>query len=610
MAGNEGDTKRRQIARLNIRDVLAIEAMELDVDGSGLSIRGRTGSGKTSILDALSAAFGRSARSEMLRQGTDHGEIMVVLNDGSQITREVTHKGLSSPKVNGPDGKPVKRPAEYLNQLVPGLSLNPVEFVTSSDAVQFKMLADAFPVKVTLDELATVAGPSVDLSELAPKESELNGLELAMAAAKIARAKLTEKSTLYKRAESQRQALVGQIPVGFNPDEIRGVSTADLANELASVGQHNRVVAETEGKLNQTSTAISRGEGQIETTKAEIARLQKQLEAQEQQLATVKANRAEIESWLKSNPRVETTSLELRLQSLDEQRVVLGNYDRSRELEAEAKTLMAEGTALKGAKQRLEAFPAELTRRVNIPIEGLSIEDGRILINGLPVSNLSDGERLRLAIQIAAAGAGELGFVCVDGAERLSEDVREELLSGLEQKGIQFFLTEVDNADLTVSLRHTAEAPANQVEQVVEAAVAEATAQPAPVVDSAAAEEVPAVEQEAPAAAEKRIAPAAASWQAEVPEVKTGALTSVNRQEALAASAELESAFPVRSAGENSPEVLAAYQRRVEAEELAMLDDDVPEFGVEADEPVVEPVAEVKKDEPAMAVAEIPAFEF
>ncbi len=451
MAGDKKDD-RRKIARIQIRDVLAIEELSLDLDGNGLAISGRMASGKTSILDSVSAAFGKSNRAEMLRQGTDRGELLIVLDDGHQIEREVTHDGISRPVVRSPDGSVMKKPADFLAGLASALALNPVEFLNANEQRQIRMLADAFPVDVSVEELQEWAGGLLKVDDLFAK-GELKGLDLVMAAVKQVSGEARNAKLLASKVSAQAKALGETIPLGFQPEEIRGISSADLATELAQIQQHNRVVQETQEKL----VKIDKQEAQIRNQEQQVAEkirlLQEELAGLGDRIKGAERAREEVNAWLSSNPLADGSPLEERLRTLDTQRGILSNYDRMKSLEAEAQALSETEVSLSSAKKKLSEFPAAMTERASIPIEGLSIEDDGIRVNGLPISNLSDGERLRLAIQIASAGASNLGVVCIDGAERMSEHEREALLSSLESQGLQFFVTEVSDEDLAIRRR-------------------------------------------------------------------------------------------------------------------------------------------------------------
>ena len=47
------------------------------------------------------------------------------------------------------------------------------------------------------------------------------------------------------------------------------------------------------------------------------------------------------------------------------------------------------------------SLPGEILKDAVLPIENLTVKDGIPLINGLPVSNLSEGEKLDLCVDVA-----------------------------------------------------------------------------------------------------------------------------------------------------------------------------------------------------------------
>ena len=87
-----------------------------------------------------------------------------------------------------------------------------------------------------------------------------------------------------------------------------------------------------------------------------------------------------------------------------------------------------------------------------MPVEYLTIEDGKPLIKGLPVSNLSDGEKLDLCVDITIQKTNTLKLILIDGAEKLSTEFRNKLYEKCKQKGLQFIATRTDNAnELTIT---------------------------------------------------------------------------------------------------------------------------------------------------------------
>ena len=100
----------------------------------------------------------------------------------------------------------------------------------------------------------------------------------------------------------------------------------------------------------------------------------------------------------------------------------------------------------------LQSESNSLTEKIaEIPIEGLTVKDGIPLINGLPVSNLSEGEKLDLCIDVAIQNPAGLQIILIDGTEKLSEENRTRLYEKCKKKGLQFIATRTtSNNELTV----------------------------------------------------------------------------------------------------------------------------------------------------------------
>lgn len=101
--------------------------------------------------------------------------------------------------------------------------------------------------------------------------------------------------------------------------------------------------------------------------------------------------------------------------------------------------------------EKARTLPGEILANCTIPIDGLTVENGIPLINGLPVSNLSEGEKLDLCIDVALQNPNGLNIILIDGVEKLATDLREKLYRKCKEKGLQFIATRTtDDEDMTV----------------------------------------------------------------------------------------------------------------------------------------------------------------
>ena len=120
-------------------------------------------------------------------------------------------------------------------------------------------------------------------------------------------------------------------------------------------------------------------------------------------------------------------------------------------LENEVDELKTRSDILTAKIEKARNLPGKILEECSIPIDGLTVVDGIPLINGLPVSNLSDGEKLNLCVDVAIQNPNGLHIILIDGIERLASDMREKLYQKCKEKGLQFVATRTtDDEDLTV----------------------------------------------------------------------------------------------------------------------------------------------------------------
>ena len=74
-----------------------------------------------------------------------------------------------------------------------------------------------------------------------------------------------------------------------------------------------------------------------------------------------------------------------------------------------------------------EIYHGEILKTAIIPVKGLTVENGKPLIDGKPISNLSEGEQLMLCVDVALSKPNNLKLILLDGVEKLSENNRKLL---------------------------------------------------------------------------------------------------------------------------------------------------------------------------------------
>ena len=80
-----------------------------------------------------------------------------------------------------------------------------------------------------------------------------------------------------------------------------------------------------------------------------------------------------------------------------------------------------------------------------------AVENGIPLVNSIPISNLSEGEKLQLCVDVTLSDNNNLKLILIDGTEKLSEENRKKLYAICKEKGLTVIATRTtDNPELNI----------------------------------------------------------------------------------------------------------------------------------------------------------------
>ena len=226
----------------------------------------------------------------------------------------------------------------------------------------------------------------------------------------------------------------------------------ELAEKIA---EYKRQIEECEKKIIGSD---SQENGILKNIDKDIIRLDEKLVGNIQKIESdFKASIADVEAEanqykdVAGKVLVATDDLQTEADNIEKMKSFVNEFKRMKVLQDDVENLTEESESLTAKIEKARSLPGEILEKANIPVEGLSIKDGIPLINNLPISNLSDGEKLALCVNVAVSRPNSLHIVLVDGVEKLSKQNRNELYKKLKDKGVQFLSTRTaDNQDLTV----------------------------------------------------------------------------------------------------------------------------------------------------------------
>lgn len=400
-----------KITALEAENVKRIKAVALTPSPTGLTlVGGNNNQGKTSVLDALAWALGgdRFRPDAAQRDGAiAPAHLKVTLSNGVVVERKGKNASLT---VTDPTGR--RSGQQLLNAFVEPLALDLPRFMDASD-------------KEKADILLRIIGIG---AELHTRDLEIKGLY--------------DKRTFTGQLAAQKKHFAEEmISYPEAPDE--PVSASELIRQqqdiLARNGENQRLraqYAELEQQVQQCVDELKRTRERIAT----LQQLADELDAKHTKLFNQRENARKTVSQLQDES---TAELEASIRDIEEtNRKVRANLEKSR-AEDEAAQYASEYDRLTESIQQKRADRMALLNGADLPLPGLSVEDGVLTYKGKHWRDMSGSDQLRVAAAIVRRLNPDCGFVLLDKLEQMDMTTLQEFSAWLEAEGLQAIATRV-----------------------------------------------------------------------------------------------------------------------------------------------------------------------
>ena len=472
-----------KITKIKIKNLFGIK--EYEADGSNKELSGKNGTGKTSVIDAIRYALtNKSDRQYIVRNGESEGEIIIETDTGLLLDRKA-RIGMADYKSIKQNGVPVGSPESFLKDIVTQLQLSPVDFMNLDTKKQNSMLLDLIQYEWDMNTIREwfgeiPAGINYEQNILAVlNDIQAENGEYYMTRQDINREARAKKSVI--------EEIANEIPVEYNLEYWKSVNLGELYTKIEKIrksnseiekaklmveGQANKLrsfEADREIKLASLDREIAAESNNIDS---ELARLKERiiaLEKEKESLNSKKADRAKlIESEFEKEKAQYLSNIATYAELADKEimpidkfaeeaeiaermKSYINEYERMIDLQEDLEVLNEKSRKLTEKIELARNLPAVILEKAELPIANLTVKDGIPLINGLPISNLSEGEKLDLCIDIAISKPNGLQIILIDGIEKLATEMRENLYKKCKEKGLQFIATRTtDDNELTV----------------------------------------------------------------------------------------------------------------------------------------------------------------
>ena len=464
-------------SKITIKSLFGIS--EQQINGNSIEITGQKGAGKTSVLDAIRYCLtNRSNRDWIIKEGENEGEIIVETDSGLTIDRKARTNKADSININE-NGNRITNPETFLKSIITPLQLNPVEFTQMTKQEQNRAILDLIDFKWDMNWIKEQFGEipqGVDY--------EQNILQILNDIQSENGVYFQSRQDINREIRNKKafvEDIAKDIPFDYQAEKWKNYDLSSKYEELMKIRDRNNKIerarafkdsydnklrgieATREMEISGAEKVIANEKDNLNST---IARLKAEIKACEDKLLTIDdklqdkvkiANsnydvaKAKLDSDIGvaeqfiSLPITPVDDLQNEINEAEKMMKHLNEYFRMTSMQSEIAELKEVSEAYTEKIELARELPGEILETATLPVEGLTVKDGIPLINGLPISNRSDGELLELCVDIAIHNPSGLQIILIDGAEKLDDISRKKLYEKCKDKGLQFIATRTTN---------------------------------------------------------------------------------------------------------------------------------------------------------------------
>lgn len=468
-----------KISKIKISNLFGIKEQELD--GKSIEISGNNGLGKTSILDSIRLALtNNSDRDYVVKNGETEGEIYIETDVGLTIDRKKRTNSSDYKSIKS-NGKEIPSPETFLKDIFTEMQLNPVAFCNMSKQEQNRAILDLIEFDWDINWIKEQFG---EIPE---------GVDYSQNILQVLEDIQSEDGVYYKTRQNINRDIRNQlafiediakdIPENYNAEKWENFDLTNKLKELMTIKEKNSKIEEAKQFINSYDNRVKgyEAERQISITaeeknisierenlEKENIRLKEQIKANEEKLKNLqsklddKKKIIDLEYQKKvvaldesigrakellNQDIVDVTELQTECDLAEKMKKHLNEYNRMKDMQNNIEILKSKSEELTKKIELARDLPGEILKIAKLPIEGLTVKNGLALVNGVPVSGLSEGEKLMLCIDITLAKENNLKLILLDGVEKLSEENREKVYKKCIDSGLQFIATRTDNSN-------------------------------------------------------------------------------------------------------------------------------------------------------------------
>ena len=399
------------ILSLTIENIKKIKAISIHPTGGFVEITGRNGQGKSTVLDAIWWALKGKDNIQVapIRNGQDKGRIELETED-YRIERtfkrnEIGQDYTTKITVTAKDKARMSSPQAVLDGFTGMLGFDPLAFMRQTPRQQY-------------DTLRGICKLSVDVEELDRQYKYL-----------------FDQRTDINRDIKVCEARLSNMQIPENAPTER-VDVSALVDKVEEINLGNSSIKQKQ-RIRQTLLAdnVRRSD--------ETAKLKARLEEIERETENANSQIKGITEYLQKHKLQDASYYADKIKQAEQINSVMDLRDNRAQEEKVLRTAQKESEALTNRMQAIKEQKRAAIESANLPVKGLEFGDGELLMNGVPLEQLSAAEQLKLSMDIAMAENPKLRVILLKDASLLDDQSMEYIRHRAEAEGYQVWAERV-----------------------------------------------------------------------------------------------------------------------------------------------------------------------
>ncbi len=402
-----------EIQRIKIDSFKVLENIEQQVSGKHMLIMGENGLGKSSFMQFVQIALGKT--DNIPPNATGSGEI-ITTKDGVEYKFHVEFvDGKPKVTITGPSGLRDSRKSAL---------------ASITGAMEFDI--DSF---VELSKSTAGRKKQIEIfKSFLPQETkeQLQAFENHVTVAYNERTEVNRKVKEFEGA-IKANPLSGQTLSKFQP--------VDVVSTMAQLKEAQDFNAKIDRVINNSAIR----EREITNEAKAIQDIKVKLKAMEAAVAEKEDLQKQASKWLSENISKDTSQYEETINSATEAN---NNYKDAQTLIKqirELEVLRAESGELTALIESQKSAIEEAIKDIDSPVVGLGYDENGLMYNGIPVNpdSLSTSETMELGVKLKMAENQDLGIIFLERGESLGSARLKEIIDLCNRNKFQIVLEEV-----------------------------------------------------------------------------------------------------------------------------------------------------------------------